>query len=200
MRQRIRWLMGHFLDGAFSNTREGIEYLQDVLGMPESKPVHYPYLVPEARALWSGKNGHMPGFSAHPVFLFVGSIEKRQGWRQLLEAIQRLRDRTSCSFSVVFVGDGPNIGELCQLASSGGLSGSLHVVGPVLYDNLGAYFEACDVFVLPTLTDTWATVIVKGMLFGKPILCSKYAGAKEMIQHGVNGFIFDPCNAEELAS
>jgi glycosyltransferase involved in cell wall biosynthesis len=200
MRRGIRRLISHFVDGAISNTREGMEYLRDVLGMPDPELVYYPYLIPEAAALQSKDNHNVCRSYPRPIFLFVGTIEKRKGWRQLLEAIQCLRDRTSCSFSVVFVGDGPDIEELRRLASVGDLSGVVHVAGHVPYENLGAYFEACDVFVLPTLEDVWATVIAEGMLFGKPILCSKYAGAKEMVSHGVSGFIFDPCAAEELAS
>jgi glycosyltransferase involved in cell wall biosynthesis len=199
MRHRIRWLMGHFLDGAVSNTREGLEYLQNVLGMPESKLVHYPYLVPEAHALLSGDNGNPHRFDPRPVFLFVGRIQRAKGWRQLLEAVKCLQQQVRYPFSVVLVGSGSEIEELHQLVSTCGLSSFVHVLGAVRYESLGTYFEASDVFVLPTLEDVWGTVIVEGMLFGKPILCSKYAGAKEMVQHGVNGFIFDPCNAEELA-
>ena len=200
IRHRIRRLMGHFLDGAFSNTREGIEYLQDVLKMPASNLVHYPYLVPEASALLSGDNGHTGRFYTRPVFLFVGRIERFKGWRQLLEAVKCLRQQVQYPFSVVLVGSGPEMRELRQLVSSGGLSSFVHVLGAVRYETLGTYFDACDVFVLPSLEDVWGTVVVEGMLFGKPVLCSKYAGAREMVQHGVNGFIFDPCNAEELAS
>ncbi len=200
MRHRIRRLMGHFLDGAVSNTREGIEYLQDVLGMPKTKLVHYPYIVPEADALLSRDNGPRPCFDPRPVFLCVGRIQRAKGWHQLLEAVRCLRQQVPYPFSVVLVGGGPDLEELRQLVSTDGLSSFVHVLGAVRYESLGNYFEASDVFVLPTLEDVWGTVIVEGMLFGKPILCSKYAGAKEMVQHGVNGFIFDPRNAGELAS
>jgi len=37
------------------------------------------------------------------------------------------------------------------------------------------------------------------MAFGKPVLCSKYAGSREMVMPGENGFIFDPFDATELA-
>jgi glycosyltransferase involved in cell wall biosynthesis len=200
IRHRIRWLMGHFFDGVLSNTRGGIEYLQGALDMSESKLVHYPFLVPEANALRSGDNVQARRFGPRPTFLFVGRIEKLKGWHQLLEAVKCLRWRVRDPFSVVFVGSGSDMERLRQLVSSDGLSTFVHVTGAVPYESLGTYFEAADVFVLPSLEDVWGTVIVEGMLFGKPILCSKYAGAKEMVHHGLNGFIFDPCNVEELAS
>src|SRR5258708_16869615 len=37
------------------------------------------------------------------------------------------------------------------------------------------------------------------MAFGKPVLCSKYAGSRQMVEHGENGFIFDPYDTKELA-
>jgi len=34
---------------------------------------------------------------------------------------------------------------------------------------------------------------------GKPVLCSKYAGVSELVEDGVNGWVFDPHNPKELA-
>ena len=42
-------------------------------------------------------------------------------------------------------------------------------------------------------------VVVEAMAFAKPVLCSRYAGVKEIVQNGKNGFIFDPLKPEELA-
>jgi glycosyltransferase involved in cell wall biosynthesis len=73
-------------------------------------------------------------------------------------------------------------------------------VGAVKYPQLGKYYHNCDVFILPSLEDVWGMVVSEAMAFGKAILCSKYANAKELVQHGVNGLIFDPLNPTELAS
>ena len=64
---------------------------------------------------------------------------------------------------------------------------------------MGSYFNNVDVFVFPTLEDIWGMVVLEAMLFGKPVLCSKFAGAKEMVVHSENGFIFDPHEPQELA-
>ena len=42
-------------------------------------------------------------------------------------------------------------------------------------------------------------VAVEAMMFGKPILCSQWAGAAEIVNDGKNGFIFDPHKPESLA-
>ena len=116
-----------------------------------------------------------------------------------LGAVSRLASKRHTSFSVVFVGAGLQADEVRQRASILGLEKIVYLVGPVPYETLGDYLRACDVFVLPTLEDVWAVVVPEAMACGKAVLCSKYAGAKEMVQPGANGFIFDPRNAEELA-
>ncbi|MFM7447366.1 MAG: glycosyltransferase, partial [Leptolyngbyaceae cyanobacterium] len=67
------------------------------------------------------------------------------------------------------------------------------------YESLGAYFEATDVFIFPTLEDIWGMVVLEAMAFRKPVICSKWAGAVEMIDQGKTGYIVDPHNVEELA-
>jgi glycosyltransferase involved in cell wall biosynthesis len=42
-------------------------------------------------------------------------------------------------------------------------------------------------------------VVLEAMVFGKPILCSKGAGAYEMVIEGENGYLFEPQNPEEIA-
>jgi glycosyltransferase involved in cell wall biosynthesis len=43
-------------------------------------------------------------------------------------------------------------------------------------------------------------VVLEAMAFGDPILCSKWAGAVEMVADGDNGYIFDPHHPEQVAA
>jgi glycosyltransferase involved in cell wall biosynthesis len=73
-------------------------------------------------------------------------------------------------------------------------------LGFVGYEELGGYYKASDAVILPSLEDTWGMVVLEAMSMGKPVLCSIHAGAKEMIEDGVNGFVFDPNDLPELAN
>ena len=199
VRLRMRRFMAAFVDAGVSNMRMGIEYLRDALGVPNPKLLHHPYEVPEPSLLSSGidTTGLQP--LRHPVFLFVGSIIPRKGWSCLIEAAGTLRSRGLDSFSVVVVGTGEQEKDLQEKVSSYGLNGLVHLVGQVPYQNLGAYYRAADVFVFPTYEDTWGLVLLEAMAFGKAVLCSQYAGSREMVRHGVNGFLFDPYDPKNLA-
>jgi glycosyltransferase involved in cell wall biosynthesis/O-antigen/teichoic acid export membrane protein len=199
LRLKVRKLMARFADGGVSNMRAGVEYLNTVIGMSNSKLLHHPYEVPDSSVLCSGEATVGLGSIRRPAFLFVGSLIGRKGWSSLIEAANLLANRGVDSFSVVLVGTGDQAEELNALVRSHGLEQHIYQVGKVAYQNLGSYYRAADVFVFPTHQDTWGLVLLEAMAFGKPVLCSMNAGSKEMVTHGENGFIFDPSNPAELA-
>jgi glycosyltransferase involved in cell wall biosynthesis len=192
-----RWI-AHFTDAAVSNADEGTEYLRDVIGMPQDKLLCHPCQVPDLPLLSSGAEKTPPAIR-RPGFLYVGGLTWRKGWRHLIEASALLARQGVRSFSVLFVGAGEQEEELRAAIRDHGLDGIVHQVGPVAYDNLGSYYRHADVFVSPTRQDTWGVAVLEAMAFGKPVLCSKYAGSRQLIAHGENGFIFDPTDTQQLA-
>ena len=193
-----RWIV-RFADAAISNSDEGIRYLRDVLGASQEKLLCHPCQVPDLPLLRSvGGKASLPDLK-RPVFLYVGSISPRKGWRYLLDATQLLADQGRKEFSVVFVGGGEQEEELRAAIREQHLEGIVHQVGTVAYHNLGLYYGSADVFVSPTRADTWGVAVLEAMAFGKAVLCSQYAGSRQMITPGETGFIFDPFDPAQLA-
>jgi glycosyltransferase involved in cell wall biosynthesis len=56
-----------------------------------------------------------------------------------------------------------------------------------------------DFLIAPSLWDVFNLTVVEGMEAGLPVICSKAAGAEMLIEHGGNGFLFDPEKPENLA-
>lgn len=200
IRLTIRRVMARFFDACISNTEEGICYLRQILAVPDSKLRQHPYEVPNLEFLQSadGREG-VPTSCARPVFLYVGQITRQKGIGSLLQACSLLRKRGLTHFSLLLVGDGEDRTALGLLANELGLQDQVHWIGMVEYERLGAFYRACDVLVFPTKSDVWGMVVLEAMTFGNPILCSKYAGSREMVSHGSNGFVFDANDPVELA-
>lgn len=198
LRAPIRRLMARFVDGAVCNSNEGCDYLRDVVGIPAPRIARRLFYVPDPALLRSepSKEGRA---AVRPSFLFVGQLIRRKGWNLLIEAADSLRNRGR-KLSVTIVGDGQDKHLLLDQISKLGLKEVVRAVGPVPYEQLGSYFEAADVFVLPSLEDTWGVVVSEAMACGKAILCSRFAGASELIQDGVNGYVFNPHRPGELAA
>jgi glycosyltransferase involved in cell wall biosynthesis len=202
VRSTIRRWMGKFADTFVSNSRRGKEYLVEVIGAAESNIFAKPYMVPDAQALVQKlENNKSVSLSfPHPIFLCVGQVISRKGIKNLLEACTILQSQGYSNYTVIIVGDGEQRPELEALTKEWGLEKQIVWTGWIEYGYLGSYFLEADVFVFPTLEDTWGMVVLEAMAFGKPILCSKWAGACEMIVEGENGYIFDPYQSEGIAN
>jgi glycosyltransferase involved in cell wall biosynthesis len=96
-------------------------------------------------------------------------------------------------------GEGEQRQELETFCQTERLEDCVQWLGWIDYGQLGTYFRYVDVFVLPTLEDVWGMVVLEAMAFGKPVLCSKFAGASELIFEGENGYLFDPHQSEKIA-
>ncbi|MCH8876475.1 MAG: glycosyltransferase family 4 protein [Chloroflexi bacterium] len=133
------------------------------------------------------------------MFLYVGQLIPRKGLLRLLDECKHLLRRGRREFTLVLVGDGSQRTELEDHVRRSGLEENVKMVGWVEYGELGGYFRCADVFVFPTLEDTWGMAVLEAMVMRKPILCSKLAGASELVRDGENGYLFDPYEAGELA-
>jgi glycosyltransferase involved in cell wall biosynthesis len=199
----FRSIMASFADALITNSYVGKDYLIKFLGVKEDKITIRPYMVPDIKTLLQTfkssdeKCTHLS--QKQRVFLYVGRIEQRKGLRQLLQACSILKKQGYYNYTLLVVGKGPQQEELESFCQAEELLNSIKWIGWIDYSSLGVYFSNADVFVFPTLEDTWGMVVLEAMAFGKPILCSKWAGASEILVDKENGYIFDPHCPETLA-
>lgn len=199
LRLWIRRVMVRFADACIANTKAGQVYLIDILGAEPSLIFTQPYEVPDSQSLLSSSIDFEDLDYPHPTFIFVGNIIPRKGLSTLLKACDLLKKQGFKDYQVLIIGDGSQKSELESLTSDYALEDCVQWLGRVDYDRLGKYFNSADVFVLPTLEDTWGMVVLEAMVFGKAILCSQAAGTAELIQEGESGYCFDPQKPEQLA-
>uniref|UniRef100_B8HV95 Glycosyl transferase group 1 n=1 Tax=Cyanothece sp. (strain PCC 7425 / ATCC 29141) TaxID=395961 RepID=B8HV95_CYAP4 len=200
LRLFIRRLMVSLANAYITNSQAGRDYLINVLNACPQRVFLQPYEIPDARTL-PGSSQIEANFSAflRPIFLFVGHVVPRKGLSLLLEACSTLQARGYTNFTLLVVGDGSQQDELQSFCQIQGLNDRVHWIGRVSYDQIGSYFENADVFVFPTLEDTWGVVTLEAMLLGKPILCSSGAGTAELVVEGENGYVFPPDDVQQLA-
>lgn len=98
------------------------------------------------------------------------------------------------------VGEGPlresyvnQIGEL--------QANHIHLIDFMNKDELIRYYRMSDLFVMPSLTESWGLVILEAMSQGLPIITTKTCVAGlEHITDGINGFLIDPLDVKTLES
>lgn len=195
-----RWL-ARLSDAFITNNQAGKHYITDSLQVPAERIFARPYLLPHPKTYVGSIEIAKPLMEKQqrPIFVFAGNIIPRKGLKELLEGVLLLKKAGYEKFTLVVVGDGSERAVLETYVRSHGLIDHVLWVGAVEYEQVGAYFDAADVFVFPTREDVWGLVLVEAMMFGKPVLGSKWAGASEMVLEGENGYIFDPYEPQRLA-
>lgn len=77
--------------------------------------------------------------------------------------------------------------------------GTLFLPGFVQYPELPKYYGRASVFIHASTTEQWGLVVNEAMASGLPVIVSDRCGcAPDLVKEGVNGFEFDPHNADAL--
>jgi len=186
-------------DAFVTNSRAGKEYLVKFLTVPSDRVFVHPYEVPDPK-LWRYKPADPKRVKNEIVFITVGQLIERKGLRQLIEAVRVLHEHMpEANFTLLIVGSGPLRAELEEKVKEYGLNDRIKFIGQVEYERLGCILQTADVFVFPTLEDVWGVAPLEAMVMGKPVICSKYAGVRELIRDNVNGYVVDPMDTIGVA-
>lgn len=127
-----------------------------------------------------------------PVILFAGKLMARKHPMDLLEAYIRLSNTGNEEPRpyLLLIGDGEEMDRLKKRAKQTGWN-SIKFLGFQNQSKIPAFFDLCDVFVLPSTWEPWGLVVNEVMNAGKPVIVSDQVGcAPDLVKDGENGFIF----------
>lgn len=111
--------------------------------------------------------------------LFVGRLLRMKGIFQLIEAACSL----PADITFVFVGEGPDGDELRKTA---GRLSNVFIVGRKEPAEVVDYLGACDLLILPSITDEGQPlVIMESLACGRPVVVTNKGSAKEMFDESV---------------
>lgn len=127
----------------------------------------------------------------------VCHLVKGKGVDVLLEAVNSL----SFCCRVTIAGAGPERLHLERRAARLRSKDSVEFLGPLPPAKVADYLRSLDLFVFPTTrnAESLGLVALEAMACGIPVIGSRIGALPEYIEHGVNGFLFEPGNAADLA-
>ncbi|MBA7603141.1 D-inositol-3-phosphate glycosyltransferase [subsurface metagenome] len=126
----------------------------------------------------------------NPVILYVGKIYglKGEGPLHLLKAFEKIQKDWNAS--LIFVGDGKERVILETYLQKNNIR-NVYFLGFKNQSELPKYYSIADIFVLPSLNETWGLTINEAMCFSLPIITTSTVGASsDLVCHGKNGFIY----------
>ena len=132
-----------------------------------------------------------------PVALFVGRLITEKGIYDLLEAVALVRAKSPVH--LVLAGGGPEEKIFRARARSLGLESHITLAGYLDAPALTAAYQAADLFVLPSWSEGFPTVLTEAMHAGLPVVTTRIRGAVDHLQDGVHACFVPPQNPPALA-
>lgn len=134
------------------------------------------------------------------VALSVGRLAPEKNLRLLVEAVRAMQ-AVAPRLKVVVVGDGP------ERAALSAANRDLVFAGMRVGAALAEHYASADVFLFPSLTETFGNVTTEAMASGLAIVAFDYAAARQCLRHRASALLA-PCGdaqafveaAQELAA
>ncbi len=117
-----------------------------------------------------------------PVVMLVSRLAPEKNLHLVVKAFEQMRDVNPMA-RLVMVGDGPARAELERQHP--------HVIfaGMQTGEALASHYASGDIFLYPSLTETYGNVTVEAMASGLATIAYDYAAARQHIRHEVNGLL-----------
>ncbi len=122
--------------------------------------------------------------------LFVGTLTRRKGVALLLEAVRRLPPQAT---ELTLIGPMSDAEDLLRRHS-----GHFRYLPFLHHDALAEQYRQADLFVFPSLLDSWAQTVLEAMACGTPVVVSQRTGAREAVEQG-GGWVVPADDARALA-
>jgi len=160
-------------------------------------------IYPETYEQTAAKLG-APSLSETPQILCVAAHKPYKGLPVLIEACARLRDE-GVVFQCNVIGHGPMHDELQAMISARGLDHLVHLLGPRSQDEVAKMMAEATLFALPSIIapdgqmEGIPVALMEAMASGRAVVSTAISGIPELIEHGVNGLLVPPGDAELFA-
>lgn len=193
-RKTLRKTLLRAIDRVLVNGRSGARYIAS-LGYDPARLITLPYATDTDHFGQAVRTAPDDGVLR---LLYVGQLIERKGLEPFIRKLsESLATRPGLHVELSLAGSGDQRATLESVPRPANLGLTFH--GPVEYGRLAQFYAGFDVFVIPTLSDTWALVVNESMASGLPVLGSRQAQAvEEMVEDGRQGWVFDATSSMSL--
>lgn len=117
-----------------------------------------------------------------PVVIYVGRLAPEKNIGLAIEAYRSMQVRNP-ELRFVLVGSGPDERRLKRD------NPDLVFAGPRVGEDLARHYASGDIFLFPSLSETFGNVVIEAMASGLGVVAFDYAAGREHIERGVNGLL-----------
>lgn len=174
------------------------------LGVPENK-IELVYPCPHVSKASPGSRLDVAhGLTGKKIVLVVARLVERKGIDTAIEAMALVSKRHDDA-QLIIIGEGNDKERLQRIVKHNELDDQVTFVGGVSPEELAAWYDRCDLLVMPSRelssrdVEGFGIVFLEAGVFGKPVIGGNSGGVPDAIVDGETGFLVDPRSREELA-
>jgi glycosyltransferase involved in cell wall biosynthesis len=131
------------------------------------------------------------------VILSIGTASLRKGWIELFDALVELKKKTT-DFFLVGIYTGIKEFDFAKETEQRGLSSFVLGLDGVPPDSLHKFYNAADIFCLPSHSEGMANVVIEAMSSGLPVITTDVGGQNEIVHSGENGVLIPPLQPQAI--
>ncbi|HEU5046545.1 MAG TPA: glycosyltransferase family 4 protein [Rickettsiales bacterium] len=158
--------------------------------IPKKRIFHVPNMV-RVQAEYASHPRSTP-----PVIGAMGRFVEKKGFDVLIESLALLKKR-DVAFRAVLAGDGEEEASLKALASARGVDNMISFPGWITQKQ--PFFEAIDLFCLPSRHEPFGIALLEAMTQGLPVIAADSEGPGEIITNGIDGMLVEKGDPAMLA-
>ena len=157
----------------------------------------YPFLYTRSRPVLKMRENRVGTASDVIEFLFVGQLTSRKGVDILVQALAPFVI-TNERIKLALVGHGEAAEELRHMVTSLGIIDRVTFEGTLPSNRVLQRIARSSILVLPSRWDGWGLVVNEAFSVGIPVIVSDMCGARDLVDQGINGWVFKSDNVESL--
>lgn len=132
------------------------------------------------------------------IILSVGNLVTVKGYHYLIRAIKKIIFDGSDVLCII-VGGGELEKSLQDEIKSLNLEKNIRLIGRQPHNKINLWMNACDLFVLPSLSESFGVVQIEALACGKPVVATRNGGSEEVITSDEYGYLVESADPESLA-
>lgn len=138
--------------------------------------------------------------------LYVGRLERRKGIHTIFEVLPNIMEKYS-NVEMRFLGNVDIVDDVLKMTykqyfekhyKKEKWASRVFFLGQVDNSVKDQEFRDCDIFVAPSLYESFGIISIEAMSAGKPVIGCKIGGMQEVIEDGVTGFTVEVENSKEF--
>jgi len=131
------------------------------------------------------------------IIVTTGRLSELKGWKFMIDCFVKYKSIYPNSI-FIFLGDGEDRNKIETYIEKELIKDNVIISGRVTHEELSKYLNAADLYIMGSYIEGWATSLVEAVSCAKPVVCTHFSSANELIEYGVNGYVIEEHNLNDF--